>query len=66
MRNPYTFSGVFQAHISRYLQHSSPLKDFIKNPQTTIALTFMTLIISGIDDVTYHPPSSGYDLIALA
>ena len=27
------------------------LKDFIKNPQTTIALTFMTHIISGIDGV---------------
>ena len=26
-------------------------KDFIKNPQTTIALTFMTHIISGIDGV---------------
>ena len=25
--------------------------DFIKNPQTTIALTFMTHIISGIDVV---------------
>ena len=27
-------------------------KDFIKNPQTTIALTFLTHIISGIDGVT--------------
>ena len=26
-------------------------KDFIKNPQTTIALTFLTYIISGIDGV---------------
>ena len=26
-------------------------KDFIKNPQTTIALTFLTHIISGIDGV---------------
>ena len=26
-------------------------KDFIKNPQTTIALTFWTHIISGIDGV---------------
>ena len=26
--------------------------DFIKNPQTTIALTFLTHIISGIDGVT--------------
>ena len=25
--------------------------DFIKNPQTTIALTFLTHIISGIDGV---------------
>ena len=25
--------------------------DFIKNPQTTIALTFMTRLISGIDGV---------------
>ena len=29
-------------------------KDFIKNPQTTIALTFMTHIISGIDGVVVH------------
>ena len=28
-------------------------KDFIKNPQTTIALTFLTHIISGIDGVLY-------------
>ena len=28
-------------------------KDFIKNPQTTIALTFLTHIISGIDGVEY-------------
>ena len=28
------------------------LKDFIKNPQTTIALTFLTHIISGIDGVS--------------
>ena len=27
------------------------IKDFIKNPQTTIALTFLTHIISGIDGV---------------
>ena len=27
-------------------------KDFIKNPQTTIALTFLTHIISGIDGVS--------------
>ena len=29
-------------------------KDFIKNPQTTIALTFLTHIISVIDGVTYY------------
>ena len=29
-------------------------KDFIKNPQTTIALTFLTYIISGIDGVITH------------
>ena len=28
-------------------------KDFIKNPQTTIALTFLTHIISGIDGVSW-------------
>ena len=28
--------------------------DFIKNPQTTIALTFLTHIISGIDGVGIH------------
>ena len=28
-------------------------KDFIKNPQTTIALTFLTHIISDIDGVKY-------------
>ena len=30
-------------------------KDFIKNPQTTIALTFLTHIISGIDGVMNLP-----------
>ena len=30
-------------------------KDFIKNPQTTIALTFLTHIISGIDGLTTPP-----------
>ena len=28
--------------------------DFIKNPQTTITLTFLTHIISGIDGVSYE------------
>ena len=37
--------------LSRYIL----FKYFIKNPQTTIALTFLTHIISGIGGVKYHP-----------
>ena len=33
-------------------------KDFIKNPQTTIALTFLTHIISGIDGVVFEGPTN--------
>ena len=35
-------------------------KDFIKNPQTTIALTFLTHIISGIDGVFWIISSTTY------
>ena len=37
--------------------------DFIKNPQTTIALTFLTHIISGIDGVWGIPSSRIFSLM---
>ena len=45
-------------------------KDFIKNPQTTIALTFLTHIISGIGGVCYNDinvlPQRGQTLFEFA
>ena len=42
----------FNSFISQFLFNVF-FKDFIKNPQTTIALTFFTHIISCIDGVSY-------------
>ena len=36
---------------------------FIKNPQTTIALTFMTYIISAISGVHSYPPLCPYVIV---
>ena len=40
--------------LNKILKRTYPenFKNFIKNPQTTIALTFLTHIISGIDGVS--------------
>ena len=43
-RSTHDFFQIFRIYF---------FKDFIKNPQTTIALTFLTHIISGIDGVEY-------------
>ena len=46
-------AGNFQTAPTIFFKFSGCVffKDFIKNPQTTIALTFWTHIISGIDGV---------------
>ena len=41
------------------------LNYLIRNPQTTIALTFLTHIISGIDGVYYDPWSAKKALLAV-
>ena len=41
-------------------------KDFMKNPQTTIALTFLTHIISGIDGVHVYLLSGGFSDLIIA